>query len=240
MGYIDCVVHNRIITNNTKARPGVAITPLFIVVHYTGNEAPGADDLANAAYFQKQKRLYVSAHFTVDQDSITKIIPENEMAFHCGAVGGNYTPFAKANLMHPIPNKCTIGIEWCVNKGNNFWRTYHNVVMLCAELCVTHNLTVDNIITHHAVTGKSCPKFFVDDAYAIKLSDMPAKKLHQHFLADIERILNRTLVILDDKPICEALNINGTTFASIRQLAEALQLELAYDAKYKKVILKRR
>ena len=36
------------------------------------------------------------------------------------------------------------------------------MVKLTAWLCGRYNLTADNIIRHYDVTGKECPKYYVD------------------------------------------------------------------------------
>ena len=61
---------------------------LWIVVHYTAND--GDTDTNNAHYFQGAGRG-ASAHYFVDEDSITQTVRDSDTAWHCGAErGGSY------------------------------------------------------------------------------------------------------------------------------------------------------
>ena len=44
--------------------------------------------------------------------------------------------------------------------------SYRSLVQLTAWLCVKFGLTEDDVIRHYDVTGKICPKYFVDDEEA--------------------------------------------------------------------------
>ena len=41
--------------------------------------------------------------------------------------------------------------------------TYRSLVQLTAWLCAKYDLTADQVIRHYDVTGKICPKYFVED-----------------------------------------------------------------------------
>ena len=42
------------------------------------------------------------------------------------------------------------------------------MVQLCAWLCMKFDLNEDNVIRHYDVTGKICPKYFVENEEAWK------------------------------------------------------------------------
>ena len=44
--------------------------------------------------------------------------------------------------------------------------TYSSVVNLTAWLCKAFKVSPDNVIRHYDVTGKLCPKWFVEDPSA--------------------------------------------------------------------------
>ena len=44
--------------------------------------------------------------------------------------------------------------------------TYQSMVQLTAWLCKKYNLNEDQVIRHYDVTGKICPKYFVEDEAA--------------------------------------------------------------------------
>lgn len=76
---------------------------LWIVVHYTAND--GDTDTNNAHYFHGAGRG-ASAHYFVDEDSITQTVRDSDTAWHCGAErGGSYFNGAR--------NANSIGIEMC-------------------------------------------------------------------------------------------------------------------------------
>ena len=41
-------------------------------------------------------------------------------------------------------------------------KTYRSMVELCAWLCLKFNLDEESVIRHYDVTGKNCPKYFVE------------------------------------------------------------------------------
>ena len=79
-------------------------------------------------------------------------------------------------------NHDTVSIECChpdeTGKFND--ETYKSVVQLTAFLCKKYGLTQENVIRHYDVTGKICPKYFVEheDAW-------------QTFKADVEAALQK-------------------------------------------------
>ena len=55
----------------------------WIVMHYTAND--GDSDESNGRYFQQPLNPVASAHYFVDDDSITRSVPDDFVAYHCGA-----------------------------------------------------------------------------------------------------------------------------------------------------------
>ena len=41
--------------------------------------------------------------------------------------------------------------------------TYRSMVQLCAWLCLKFDLNENDVIRHYDVTGKNCPKYFVEN-----------------------------------------------------------------------------
>ncbi len=58
----------------------------------------------------------------------------------------------------------TIAIECChrTEDGSFTEETYDSLVRLTAWLCKELHLTSEDLIRHYDVTGKICPKYFVD------------------------------------------------------------------------------
>lgn len=117
-----------------------------IVIHYVAN--PGSSARANRDYFNSPTSS-VSAHFIVGLDGeIIQCIPLEEQSS------------ASNNR-----NKDTISIEVCHpdDTGKFNRTTYHAVVQLTAALCRAYHLDEDDVIRHYDITGKNCPKYFVEN-----------------------------------------------------------------------------
>ena len=62
----------------------------------------------------------------------------------------------------------TISVECCIpdESGKFTDETYQSLVELVAWLMGRYDLTTDNVIRHYDVTGKDCPKYFVENSNA--------------------------------------------------------------------------
>ena len=129
----------------------------FIVIHYTGND--GDTDENNGKYFANND-VDTSAHYFVDSDSITRSVPDNFIAWHCGTKG----TYRHASCR----NHNSIGIEICDDVRNGVIypsaKTIENTLELTRHLMQKYNIPKERIIRHFDVTGKKCPAFWVDDA----------------------------------------------------------------------------
>ena len=116
-----------------------------IVVHYVAN--PGSTAAANRSYFNSPGSN-TSAHFIVGlQGEIIQCIPLDEQS-------------SASNQRNPD----TISIEVChPDAGGEFSiPSYNALVKLLVWLCGEFRLDEDNVIRHYDVTGKNCPKFYVE------------------------------------------------------------------------------
>ncbi len=141
---------------NEYSRPGIPLEKVKgVVVHYTAN--PGTDAMANRNYFnnlprlneRKKKKTYVSSHFVIGiQGEIVQCIPTAEMAYASNE-----------------RNKDTVSIE-CCHKGKNgkfTTETYESLVELTTFLCLKYDLSEEDLIRHYDITGKNCPKYYVEN-----------------------------------------------------------------------------
>ena len=137
----------------------------YIVIHYTAND--GDTDESNAKYF-KNNVVKASAHYFVDDDSVTQSVHDNYIACHCG--GSRYSNYKKtggAKFYNKCTNTNSIGIELCDTKKNGKYgftdKTIENAVELVKDKMAQYKVPVDKVIRHFDVTGKVCPKPFVDN-----------------------------------------------------------------------------
>lgn len=140
----------QLLTINDYSRPGLAIDEVTgIVVHYTAN--PGTSAQQNRDYFEGLKDTHetsVSSHFVIGlEGELIQCIPCNEIAYASNE-----------------RNNDTISIECCIaDKSGRFnEETYQTLVHLVAWLCGRYGLTTDDVIRHYDVTGKLCPKYYVN------------------------------------------------------------------------------
>jgi N-acetylmuramoyl-L-alanine amidase len=167
-------IQESLLTKNKFSRCGVLLKAVRgVVIHYTGN--PGASAIANRNYFEslkeqnpalpESKLRYASAHYIVGlKGEVIRCLPDTEIGYHVGAV--KYTNEALQRLSSS-PNNCTIGIEVCVDKAGNFTgAALESCRELAGELLARNGLTKADLWRHYDITGKICPKPFVDDAEA--------------------------------------------------------------------------
>ncbi len=152
-------ITENLIQINEYSRPGTPLRKVKgIVVHYTAN--PGTDAIANRNYFNNLPRLnqktgnktYASSHFVIGlKGDIIQCVPLEEIAYASND-----------------RNKDTISIECChKRKDGKFTRkTYQSLVNLVTYLCVKYDLQSEDIIRHYDVTGKNCPRYFVENPKA--------------------------------------------------------------------------
>jgi len=161
-------IQRKLLSPNLFSRPGKRISDVrALVIHWVAN--PGTSAAANRNYFESLKSQdginagYASAHFIVGiGGEAVQCLPTDEIAYHVGAK--SYRPEAIA-AFGQFPNNHTIGIELChPNADGKFTdATLASAAELCALLCLQFALDpARDIWTHNGVTGKDCPKWFVD------------------------------------------------------------------------------
>ncbi len=149
----DYVTEN-FLTPNPYSRPQTPLEKVNgIVVHYTANPCSTARE--NRNYFEGLKDQFgknttsVSSHFVIGlEGEVVQCVPLNEVAY------------ASNNR-----NADTLSIECCHpdETGKFYDSTYESLVKLCADLCLEFKLPAEAVIRHYDVTGKICPKYFVDN-----------------------------------------------------------------------------
>lgn len=140
-----------LLTVNPYSRPGTQTGRINgIVVHYTAN--PGSTAMQNRNYFEglkDSKETKASSHFVVGlEGEIVQCIPTWEVAYASNE-----------------RNSDTISIETChlTEDGSYSKKTYESMIALTAWLCKKFDLTEEDVIRHYDVTGKICPRYFVEN-----------------------------------------------------------------------------
>ena len=77
-------------------------------------------------------------------------------------------PHERDRLRLQQPERDTVSIECCHPDATGKFTdaTYDSLVQLTAFLCSKFNLTENDVIRHYDITGKYCPKYFVENEAA--------------------------------------------------------------------------
>lgn len=137
----------------------------YLVYHYTGND--GDHDTGNAAYY-RDNVVKASAHFFVDDDSATRSVPEDRVAW---SVGGNKWADCEqtggGKLHGIVTNQNSISIEMCDTSRDGKLmaseQTQENALALGRVLMELYHIPIEHVVRHFDVTGKHCPAYFMDE-----------------------------------------------------------------------------
>ncbi len=153
---------------NANNYGGVRKKITYIVIHYTAND--GDSDEANGNYFHNNI-VHASAHYFVDGDSVTQSVPDQAVAWSVGGKKYSNTMQTGGGKWY---GKCTnnnsISVELCDEVRNGKYdfskATLDQAVALVRMLMKKYEIPIENVIRHFDVTGKRCPKPFVEDGQA--------------------------------------------------------------------------
>lgn len=137
---------------NEFSRPGTKLEKVnAIVVHYVGN--PGTTAEQNRGFYEsiiETQETSVSSHYIVGMEGeIIQCVPLDEVSY------------ASNNR-----NSDTIAVECCHpdDTGEFTSLTYASAVKLVAYLCYEFGLEPEtDVIRHYDITGKGCPRYFVNN-----------------------------------------------------------------------------
>ena len=139
-----------LLTINEYSRPALALEQVNgIVIHYTAN--PGTTAIQNRSYFENLAETHetkASSHFVIGlEGEIVQCIPCNEISY-----ASNDRNFD------------TISIECCIEDetGKFNGNTYNSLIKLTTWLMGRYDLSSEDVIRHYDVTGKNCPKYYVE------------------------------------------------------------------------------
>lgn len=119
-------------------RPGTIISPQGIVVHDTDDPGATAQNLHD--YWNTSPTAQASAHYVIDWNTIIRLIPENEKAWHAGKTANNLY----------------LSFEMCVPSSHDpekFKAVWDRAVWLTADILRRHNWSTDTLFTHNDVSN---------------------------------------------------------------------------------------
>lgn len=147
------------------------MTPEFIVVHNTSNNASAANEIK----YMIGNDNSTSFHYAVDDVSIIQGIPENRNAWHAGdgATGDG--------------NRKGLSIEICYSKsgGEKFNMAETNAAEFCAHLLRQYGWGIDKVKKHQDFSGKYCPHRTLDMGWD-RFLNMVKKYLETPIFKDLQ------------------------------------------------------
>jgi len=125
-----------------------SMTPQFITVHNTANDASAENEIK----YMLMNGNQVSYHVAVDDKNVIQAIPFDRNAWHCGDGQGN------GNLK-------SIGVEICYSKsgGVRYAVAEENAVQYIASLLKQYGWGVERVRKHQDWNGKYCPHRILDE-----------------------------------------------------------------------------
>lgn len=119
-----------------------SMTPQFITVHNTANDASAENEIKYMVTNGNQ----VSYHVAIDDKQVIQAIPFNRNAWHCGDGQGK-------------GNRQSIGVEICYSKsgGARYVAAEENAVQYIAKLLKQYGWSIDRVKKHQDWNGKYCP-----------------------------------------------------------------------------------
>ena len=156
------IVQNFVSPSKYNIKCPYPMTPEFIVVHNTANDASAANEVAYMIRNDNQ----VSFHYAIDDKEIVQGIPENRNAWHAGD-GGN-----------GLGNRKGLSIEICysLSGGKRFEEAEKLAAKFIAFKLKEKGWGIDKVKKHQDFSGKYCPHRTLDMGWQ-RFLDMVQKEL---------------------------------------------------------------
>lgn len=142
------VIQNLVPTSKYNIKCPYPMTPEFIVVHNTGNDANAANEVA----YMIRNNNKISFHYAIDDKEIVQGIPEDRNAWHAGD-GANGQG-----------NRKGLGIEICYSKsgGQRFIEAEKLAAKFIAFKLKEKGWGINRVKKHQDFSGKYCPHRTLD------------------------------------------------------------------------------
>ena len=146
------IVKNLVSESKYSVKCPYFMTPEFIVVHNTANDAPAANEIKYMISNDNQ----VSFHFAVDDKEVIQGLPLDRNAWACGD-GTNGSG-----------NRKGIQVEICYSKsgGARFENAEKNAAKFIAQLLKERGWGADRVKKHQDFSNKYCPHRTLDKGWA--------------------------------------------------------------------------
>lgn len=146
------IVKNLVSQSKYSVKCPYSMTPEFIVVHNTANDASAQNEVKYMISNDNQ----VSFHFAVDDKEVVQGLPTDRNAWHAGDGGSGRG------------NRYGIAVEICYSKsgGARFENAEKNAAKFIAQLLKERGWGVDKVKKHQDFSNKYCPHRTLDKGWA--------------------------------------------------------------------------
>lgn len=162
MSYI--IITNYIPTYLYPLKATHPMSPEFITIHNTANDATAANEIA----YMTRNPASTSFHVAIDDKQVIKAIPFDRNGWHAGDGNGN-------------GNRKSIGIEICYSKsgGSKYKAAEANTIEYVARLLKQYGWGIDRVKWHRDWSGKNCPHRIIEEGRMIEVRNTIAKRLSE-------------------------------------------------------------
>lgn len=204
----------------------------YLVIHYTGNDGDTAKN--NCKYF-RDNVVKASAHYFVDDNSIYRSVPDDYTAYSVGSKKGYRHKYCR--------NTSSLSVEICDTRRNGTYdfttKTIANAVEISKYLMSKYHIPIENVIRHYDVTGKVCPKPYVEsrqswEAFKSKLVELTIKSKYYPGDAVETNFQVRVVKEIDDNHY--QVESNGYFFELHKTMVKPLNKDMIGDVKQRGVI----
>lgn len=202
-----------------------AMTPEFIVVHNTSNDASAENEIK----YMISNNNQVSYHYAVDDKYVIQGLPTNRNAWHAGdGASGN-------------GNRKGLAIEICYSKsgGSKFDEAEKNASKFIAQLLKERGWGIDKVKKHQDFSGKYCPHRTIDKGWQRFLNMIQAEldKLNGKTTAIANTIASSMLIRGKEasQPIYSHPDATSQVVEHLKQGEMKTVFELSKDGRWGKI-----
>ena len=137
------------------------MTPDFIIVHNTANDAPAKNEVS----YMKNNSSSTSFHIAVDDVEAVQGIPFNRNTWNCG------------DGTNGKGNRNGISIEICYSKsgGERWQKAKSNAIEVIVQILKQYGWGIEQVKKHQDFNGKYCPHRILDEGWNKFLNEIKAK-----------------------------------------------------------------
>ena len=138
------IVKNYVSSGKYSLKCPYKMTPKYITVHNTDNDASAENEIA----YMRRNNLQTSFHVAIDDKEVIYAVPFDRNAWHAGDGGRGKG------------NRQSIGVEICYSAsgGKRFDEAEKNAAKWIAKELKSRNWGIDRVKRHKDWSGKNCPK----------------------------------------------------------------------------------